>query len=351
MVIYASNLTSTSLVTFLSILTLLLSTVSAYTELLHPDLVRLKSTGVGARLSLDPTDKNNHLFHFNRTRVPGTEGSLYAREYIKSHFAQISEKTGAQWHVEEDVFEERGFNFSNIVATIAPDGVRTPQYLVLSVHYDSKIVPEGFIGAIDSAVSCGILLDLAETISPSLAAAFSDEDLEIDMGLKIIFFDGEEAIETWTDEDSIYGARHLHSQWKAQKKLGSIDLLVLLDLLGATDNNYIPSYFPQSQTAYAELSTLERRLAQVFPELIHSGNMFLAEPSYTFEREYFGTIGDDHLPFLHSGVPVLHMITHRFPQVWHTINDDFLHVDIVAIRHWCVLFTAFTLEYLDVSPV
>ena len=60
-----------------------------------------------------------------------------------------------------------------------------------------------------------MMLDLAETLNPLLekrkerldAGEEDDEDIA-DMTLQLIFFDGEEAFDRWTDTDSIYGARY-----------------------------------------------------------------------------------------------------------------------------------------------
>ena len=54
-------------------------------------------------------------------------------------------------------------------------------------HYDSKIHPEGFIGATDSAVPCALLLDIAQKIIDL------DNDLDATdncIGVTEIFFDG-----------------------------------------------------------------------------------------------------------------------------------------------------------------
>ena len=37
-------------------------------------------------------------------------------------------------------------------------------------------------------------------------------------------------------------------------------------------------------------------------------------------NQWAGSVEDDHLPFLHKGVPVLHMIPLPFPRVWHTLG-------------------------------
>ncbi len=61
-------------------------------------------------------------------------------------------------------------------------------------------------------------------------------------GVQIIFIDGEEAFEVWTETDSLYGARALAETWEATAHepssvfsgpLQAISLFVLLDLLGS----------------------------------------------------------------------------------------------------------------------
>jgi len=40
----------------------------------------------------------------------------------------------------------------------------------------------------------------------------------------------------------------------------------------------------------------------------------------TGSEHTFGYMGDDHVPFLHKGVNILHVITEPFPRVWHTLG-------------------------------
>jgi glutaminyl-peptide cyclotransferase len=310
---------------------------NCYEEISEVNLKKLQLLGLGRRLSLDPVDRNNHLAHLNRTRVPGSEGSLYTREYIRSHFNRLN-SLGGDWDLQEDNFQERGFNFSNIV--VRSKDSYSNMNLVLAAHYDTLIEPKGFIGAIDSAVSCGIILDISESINLLM-------DQELEMGLTLIFFDGEEALEHWSATDSIYGARHLHTQWLKSGELNRIDHFILLDLLGA-DINYIPSYFPQTHDNYNDLSLVERRLHRVFPK-ITGENRYFAEPSDYFIAEYQGYIEDDHIPFLRSGVPILHLIPARFPSKWHTKEDDFHHVDIEAVHKWAHILAVYVMESLEIS--
>ena len=71
------------------------------------------------------------------------------------------------------------------------------------------------MGATDSAASCAMMLDLAETLDPLLNSRKQrlengrEEEEDIgDTTLQLVFFDGEEAFVDWTDTDSIYGARY-----------------------------------------------------------------------------------------------------------------------------------------------
>lgn len=62
-------------------------------------------------------------------------------------------------------------------------------------------------------------------------------------------------------------------------------------------------------------------------------------------------MGDDHVPFMAAGAPVLHLIPSPFPRVWHTLSDDGPHLDMKSVRDWARIMTAFALEWLDMMEV
>ena len=154
------------------------------------------------------------------------------------------------WAVERDTFEQETVagrvEFNNIIATLDPEA---PRRMVIACHYDSKVTPTGFLGAIDSAVPCAQMVNLAYTMKMDLD---DHKRSGSDLTLQLIFFDGEEAFVQWTSTDSIYGARHLASKWLSEpfefrgvngQTLDRIDIFVLLDLLGAKDPKIISSQF------------------------------------------------------------------------------------------------------------
>jgi len=89
--------------------------------------------------------------------------------------------------------------------------------------------------------------------------------------------------------------------------LSSIDLLVLFDLLGAASPR-IPSYFPTTHWAYAGMSRIERQLRDAGILTTGTGQNWLYEGDTYGTSTYKAGIEDDHLPFLHRGVEILHII-------------------------------------------
>lgn len=194
---------------------------------------------------------------------------------------------------------------TNVLARRLGDDAQPPP-LTLAAHYDSKRAPAGFIGATDSAFPCALLLYLAQ-LGPSKRP------------FDLIFFDGEEAFNEWTETDSLYGSRALAAKLHREKRLP--ETLVLLDLLGC-DNPPIASWFENTRALHKELHRIDPRLVGGRP--VH---------------EYGGYMMDDHIPFLELGVPVLHLIPTRFPDVWHTIDDNAECLDADVMQAWADLFT------------
>jgi glutaminyl-peptide cyclotransferase len=186
------------------------------------------------------------------------------------------------------------------------------------------------------------------------------EDFEEHKGIQVIFLDGEEAFMTWTNTDSIYGARSLAEEWDNtlhpamstyRTKLESISLFVLLDLLGGKDPA-IPTYFKTTHWAYQNMASLESRLRGLdlfktgkgktwLPESSKDPHAAAAFPSYMMQ--------DDHIPFMARGVEVLHLIPLQFPPVWHRIEDDGEHLDGPTVEDWAMLTTAFVAEWLELE--
>jgi glutaminyl-peptide cyclotransferase len=89
--------------------------------------------------------------------------------------------------------------------------------------------------------------------------------------------------------------------------LSSIDLFVLFDLLG-TERPRIPSYFPTTHWTYSNMAKIEKLLREQGLSATSKDERWFIEGEVYHTNVYKGGIEDDHIPFLHRGVEVLHII-------------------------------------------
>ncbi|KAH9519646.1 hypothetical protein Btru_003239 [Bulinus truncatus] len=215
---------------------------------------------------------------FFTPRVPGSSEHYKVQQSIKKSFQDIG------WTVEEDSSVQMtplgSVMFVNLIATLDP---RASRKILVACHYDSKISPAGFLGAMDSAVPCAMM---SKT-------------------LQMIFLDGEEALVSWSASDSLYGSRHLANKWfntvdatdSNKNVLSNIEVFILLDLIGHVSTQF-QRHFYQSDAYYTKLIEIEGQLRsrglltrrQELPSLFQD------------VRRPFD-IPDDHLPFANKGCP------------------------------------------------
>ncbi|XP_040136127.1 glutaminyl-peptide cyclotransferase-like protein isoform X2 [Ictidomys tridecemlineatus] len=164
--------------------------------------------------------------------------------------------------------------------------------------------------------------------------------------LQLLFLDGEEALKEWGPKDSLYGSRHLAQLMESiphspgPTRIQAIELFVLLDLLGAPNPTFY-SHFPRTLRWFHRLRSIEKRL--------HRLNLLQSHPQevmYFQPGEPPGSVEDDHLPFLHRGVPVLHLISTPFPTVWHTPSDSEANLHPPTVYNLSRILAVFLAEYL-----
>ncbi|KAK0565642.1 hypothetical protein OC861_003659 [Tilletia horrida] len=350
--------------------------------------------------SIDFRQSSSFLSKILIPRVPDTHNNTLVQQIIADIFEhELKPKPSSPhgparsgWTLERQTFEsntpEGKRKFTNLIATKERDA---PRKLMLAAHFDSKFFAkgtreEGFIGATDSAAPCAILVDVVRAVDSLLdrrteARKKKGESIAAETTLQLVFFDGEEAFHAWTHSDSIYGARALASNWTEPilpllpptrrsaddgeesvdleprrltppaytpvKPVDTIEHMVLLDLLGAPDPA-IPNYFGHTSWLYDHLVDAERKLRSA--DILIWPTEADKKKSFFTNRQAWGGIEDDHLPFAEAGVPIFHLIPSPFPPVWHRITDDASALDYPTMYAWAMLMRLFTIEYLDLSP-
>jgi glutaminyl-peptide cyclotransferase len=225
-------------------------------------------------------------------RYIGSENHEKLERYIVDHL------NGDQ--VEDDAFTadtpEGKFPMRNILAKFpgAKDGI-----IVIFGHYDTNypLRNTGYVGANDGGSSTAILLEFANQLRGKKREGYS---------VWLVWTDGEEAVKSWTDTDSVYGSRHLAEKWEKDGTLKKIKALMVMDMIGDADLN------------------IDRNTkgAPWLLDLIYAAAERFGYQSHFYAREF--PIEDDHVPFFNRGVPTADVIDldYGYNNVFHHTPQD-----------------------------
>jgi glutaminyl-peptide cyclotransferase len=226
-------------------------------------------------------------------RWPTSQGHAKAEAFLRTHFQHDQ--------LEEDVFTADTpigpVNMRNFIVRFPgkKDGV-----IVLATHYETNywLRNINFVGANDGAATTGLLLAIADQLRDATANGKKLDGYSV----WLVFFDGEEAIEHWSDSDSTYGSRHLAAKWGRDGTLGRIKAFILADMIGDKDLD-----IQRETRSTAWLVDLVRQSAK----------------KYGYERYFFQQeepVDDDHMPFVKRGVPAIDII-----DIDYGPNDSYHH--------------------------
>ncbi len=254
-----------------------------------------------------PTEVDWHSFDgkraFNHVQTLVNIGPRYAGspQLTKTSSYIMSQLEEAGLEAQEQVFvagSPRGpIQFRNVIGKTPHSTGGKGQVIVIASHFDTKYLPAiNFVGANDGGSSTGALLELARC-----AAMMPD--------VWFVFFDGEEAIQEYSDSDGLIGSKFFVEQLKADKRVDSIKAVILLDMVGDANLNIT---LPANSTA--------KLVEEVFAASRDVGY-----------RDYFalakGDILDDHTPFMRAGIPAVDLIDFEYGSApgkndyWHTDKD------------------------------
>jgi glutaminyl-peptide cyclotransferase len=189
---------------------------------------------------------------------------------------------------------EGKFPVRNIIAKFpgSKDGI-----IVIAGHYDTLYSQRDFVGANDGGSSTALLLEVANQLRGRRRDGYS---------VWLVWTDGEEAMRQWTDSDSVYGARHLATQWQQDGTIKKIKAFLLVDMIGDADLNI----------------DRDANSAPWLEDLILQAASRLGYQSHFFSRTV--PMEDDHLPFVKLGVPSADLIDFDYGYgnvFWHTPQD------------------------------
>ena len=262
----------------------------ALASIISPDASRATETKIWQEISGEKALAHvQRLVDFGQ-RPSGSGAIEKSRHYIEDQLRRSG------WRVTRQAFTDdtpRGrVQFVNLIAQFPDQGNTAPLFLLCS-HYDTKTFDTiKFVGANDAGSSTGLLLELARVIGqhPNLAGK-----------IELVFFDGEEAYDHFSETDGLYGSRYFARQLQGsgakQFREG-----ILFDMVGDRSLDVtLPADSPAeiARNIFAAAETL--KLRSYFTYL---------------DREMI----DDHSPLNAIGIPTIDVIDFDYPS-WHTAGD------------------------------
>ncbi len=224
-------------------------------------------------------------------RTPQSQAIEKSRAYIKQ------ELNSSGWRVTEQPFTDetpRGeVRFVNLIARFGTIGKTTDLFLLCS-HYDTKVFDTfRFVGANDGGSSTGLLLEIARVLAhqPRLAEK-----------IELVFFDGEEAFENFSNTDWIYGSRHFAHELRQDGSAKSFRGGILFDMVG--DRSLDITFPPNSPI-------------KITRDIFASADALKLRNYFTYFDQ---DVTDDHSPLNAVGIPVVDVIDFHYPP-WHTADD------------------------------
>jgi glutaminyl-peptide cyclotransferase len=246
--------------------------------------------------------------------LPQFDGAR-ALEYTRQYVAAGPRWIGSPGHAKAEAFIKQQFRHDQLeedtFTTNTPAGpmqmhnfiVHFPGkkdgVIVLASHYETNYPLRNihYIGANDGGSTTGLLIEMANYLRGKTLDGYS---------VWLVFTDGEEAVKSWTDADSVYGSKHLAEKWQADGTLKRIKAFILADMLGDRD---LDIQRDQNSTPWLE-------------DLVYQAATEYGWQSHFFETKTFDE--DDHLPFVHRGVPCADLIDLNYGYnnaYWHTAED------------------------------
>ena len=229
-------------------------------------------------------------------RPAGSEALAELREWMRSEL----EAAGVAIR-EQDFWADTPIGGRYMVNVVGVVEGTEPGIIVLGNHYDTKYFEDiEFVGANDAGSTTAWMIEMARVLGPEREGRT----------IWLCFFDGEEAFEEWTEDDSLYGSREFVGELQATGEIDDIEVMINVDMIG------------DRVLTIRRDAGAPRWLNDLIWDTAHElgyGEHFLDESHFVL---------DDHIPFREAGIPAMVIIDFMYggtPQThwqhWHTAED------------------------------
>lgn len=260
-------------------------------------------------------------------RIYGSEAHKKARDFFKEEIKSMGYEVFSNNFEAPYIKGRRGENIYAFLKKENDERENNEEYIIVASHYDSRSVAEKdskienrnkpIDGANDGASGAGILLELMRALKNEklpYSVCFILFDLEDDGNL--FYSGGNSLIETDWIQGSIAFVNEIILKDKTLSK-EKIKFGILLDMVGGKN-----AQFKYESFAYAYYPNIYEKIWQFAKDLGYR-NYFI--------KEHYGTITDDHTPFLIERIPFIDIIDMGY-KYHHTLEDTIDKIDIKTIE-------------------
>jgi glutaminyl-peptide cyclotransferase len=239
-------------------------------------------------------------------RPAGSQALAAAREHISAALQTYG------WTVEPQRFAAQTphgvMEMTNLLARFGPPSAAHAggQKAIIGSHYDTKAFSTiSFVGANDGASSTGALVELARVLAmdPGLASQ-----------IELVFFDGEEALQQFTETDGLYGSRHYAATLRDSGRAAQFKFALIWDMIGDRSLTITLPLDSPKELTQGMLSSAE---------VLQKRSVFRI-----FDRPML----DDHVPLhLIARIPALDVIDFEY-DAWHTADDTLSQISAESLQ-------------------
>jgi hypothetical protein len=236
-------------------------------------------------------------------RISGTEGMKKQQNLLEKHFR---DRGGAiRWQTFDATQRSvrKKTPMANLIVSWHPDRKKR---VILCSHYDTRPQAdqehdtrrwrEPFLSANDGGSGVALLMELAHHL----------KDLQIEVGVDFVFFDGEEFVYD-RDDKYFFGSEHFGRSYRRDRGDTVYQGAILLDMVGGKD-----AHFPIEQTSWRHAPNFVQSVWAIAEQLQCS-----AFDSSAFSKQ---PILDDHVALNQAGIPAIDIIDFDYAH-WHRLTD------------------------------
>ena len=236
-------------------------------------------------------------------RISGTDGMKQQQDLLKKHFEDLGATVSLQPFTARQISEGRDVAMANLIVCWHPEKTRR---VLLCSHYDTRPIADQepnrrrwhdtFISANDGGSGVALLMEMANHV----------KDVDLNVGVDFVFFDGEEYVFDEGDE-YFFGSKEFARQYARTRRRPTTSG---------------PCCWTWS-AARTRSSRWRRTRSGRRPTLVRDlWNTADALGCTAFRSNEFSrfAVQDDHLPLNAAGIPAVDIIDFSYPH-WHRLTD------------------------------